>query len=315
MCVKWRRLGDSALWNSALSALRIHYPNSEIDLLLPPAYHPLFIDDKRFQIAPEKIRERRYNLILNFHASARTSRWCLFSGAKKRVIHFHSRRPRHSFFSMKVPSLGVPMSAIERDLNVIRALGWEGQSPKTELKISALTKKAGEEFLKTKGWSGGTLVLFSPQASRLSKQWSLSRYAELAHKLRNHCQVGVLYERTRPDCEALFRGTLDLCTPSLSLLLGVLPHAQQWIGSDSGVKHLACALNVATLTLFGPESIGEWHGYSDPHQTLQKAVPCRYQDPDPAEFSWCKESVCPLGSHACMNLISVDEVVERLKIP
>ena len=104
-------------------------------------------------------------------------------------------------------------------------------------------------------------------------------------------------------------------TPALSDALGLMGLARGFVGSDSGLKHMAAALNVPTLTLFGPESMGEWHCYdSDIHRTIQRTVPCRFHDRETPEFAWCGESVCPLGSHACMNLISVDEVKEEIRL-
>lgn len=39
------------------------------------------------------------------------------------------------------------MSAIERDLNVVRALGWSGKSPKTRLIATAKAKDKGHQLL------------------------------------------------------------------------------------------------------------------------------------------------------------------------
>ena len=48
LAIKWRQLGDTVLWTSALEALRLHYPKAEIHLALPKAYVPLFSGDSRF---------------------------------------------------------------------------------------------------------------------------------------------------------------------------------------------------------------------------------------------------------------------------
>jgi len=311
LCVKWRRLGDTAIWTAALAALRKYRPHAQIDLHFPPAYQPLFIDDNRYGFAPADPRQWKYDVVLNFHASSRTARLSLRSGAKTKAIHFHSRRGKSFPRTLPIPGLGQPMSAIERDINVVRALGWNGESPATQLAISEVTKKTGKVFLEQRGWRGGPLVIFGVRASRLSKQWALTRYAEVARQLsKKGVQVGVVYDGARPDLP--FDHALDLPTPDLNLLLGALSHAAQWVGSDSGVKHIACALGIPTLTLFGPESIGEWHGYPAPHQAIQKAVACRFNDPSPPDFAWCGEAICPFGSHACMNLIDPDEVLASL---
>jgi len=313
LCLKQRRLGDTVLWTAALRAVRDHFPEAEIDLAYPRAYEALFVDDNRYRQAPSDLRSRKYDLALNFHASSRTGRQTLWSGAKQRVIHFHSRRAKSAFFSLPIPNLGQPMSAVERDLNVVRAVGWKSESPAPELVVGQARREVGEKLLRERGWAGGPLVLLSVAASRPSKQWALARYAELTKLLKKRVQVGIVYDGKKPDSPELFQNALDLPTPDLSLLLGTLPFASQWIGSDSGVKHVACALGIPTLTLFGPESIGEWHAYPNPiHQTIQRPVGCRTQDPEPKEFAWCGVEICPLGSHACMNLIRVEDVLASL---
>jgi hypothetical protein len=70
---------------------------------------------------------------------------------------------------------------------------------------------------------------------------------------------------------------------------------------------------VPTVTLFGPESIGEWHFYpKDKHRTLQIPVLCRNEHPARPEYAWCGAATCPLGSHACMNLIHPEAVAKEV---
>ena len=96
--------------------------------------------------------------------------------------------------------------------------------------------------------------------------------------------------------------------------MALLSNSQFYIGSDSGVKHLAIALGLKSLTLFGPESIGEWHGYRlDRNPALQIDLTCRDNDADNKNFAWCGAERCPHGSHACMNLLLPEEVVAVVK--
>lgn len=327
LAIKTRRLGDTVLWTAALEALRQFYPGAEIDLVLPAAYASLFVSDDRFQtIFPYRdarsaiglaktLRFRRYDLALNFHASG-TSRWlAIASGARERVIHHHDRTPRQALSQRLVPNVGIPMSAMERDLNVVRSLGWTGPAPKTRIVVGETLLKRGRERLEKLGSREAPWVFLGVTASRPSKQWPIERYAALARRLSQTSRVAVLEEAVPsekslvPLRRQLAEHANFLPTPNLEDLMGLLPQAKLYVGSDSGVKHLACALEVPTVTLFGPESRGEWHGYDEArHIAIQKPVGCRTHDPNPSEFAWCGEAICPLASHACMSLISVDEV-------
>ena len=167
------------------------------------------------------------------------------------------------------------------------------------------------------------LIALSVSASRPSKLWGLEKYIRLTEMLREMGQPVILYDDIKalpaPFFEWIKKWAIPVHTAKLSTLMGCLGHAKLFIGSDSGVKHVAAALGTPTLTLFGPESVGEWHGYpKDHHRYLQIPVPCRFNDPEPKEFSWCGVERCPLASHVCLSLISPEMVLaeaQQLLLP
>ncbi len=333
LAIKWRRLGDTVLWTSALDALRQWSPGAEIDLAVSAPYSGLFRGDARFanvfglerpagamlRIGRE-LRRRRYDLVLNFHASERSLFVSLLARGRERVVHHHSRRPRNFMSQRKVINLGKVMPANERDLNVVRALGWNGTAPATSLHVSPADVEAAAARLSSI-WGAGDerpLVLLGTAASRPAKQWPLEHYAALARLLGERARVGIVY-----DDESVFAGNGYLrdrlarearliATPSLAELTGLLRHAACYAGSDSGVKHVACAVGTKTVTFFGPESLGEWHFYGAPHSVIRKAVLCRDEDPEPPEFSWCGRGTCPYASHACLSLITPEEAAQEI---
>jgi ADP-heptose:LPS heptosyltransferase len=327
LALKNRRLGDTVLWTSALQALREFFNSATIDLAFPGEYGALFSHDPRFgsenlRLASSRslrlrqalnMRRRRYDWVLNFHASSGTTMFSALVGAKKRIIHHHSRRANNSFSDSRVIDLGRVMAANERDLNVVRTLGWSGPPPRTKIFPPPFSIEMAEQKLRNLGFGQGEpLILMGMEASRPSKQWAFERYLELAKDLSRRGRVGLVYPARfpAPHFEREFsRFSFFLPTPGLEDLMGYLQHASCYVGSDSGVKHLACALEVPTVTLFGPESLGEWHFYPrDKNPVIQKKVLCRNNDPETPGFEWCDADICPLSSHACMNLISAEAV-------
>jgi len=200
------------------------------------------------------------------------------------------------------------MNAIERDLNAVRAIGWKGESPKTKI----LFKKGSLPVKKR--------IVLGLGASRPSKQYSLEYFARASRLLKNdyelifnHDSENLLKQNSFWQKELSKYGNF-LITKDLNSLMSLLSSAEMYVGSDSGVKHLAIALGVKTLTLFGPESIGEWHCYDqNEHPVLQIDMACRNNDPSDKKFAWCGEFQCPHGSHACMNLLLPEEVVAVIK--
>lgn len=328
LAVKWRRLGDTVLWTSALQALS-DMPGTVLDIAFEEAYADLFESDprirKKFLLGKDnrsllkQLQEEDYAFVLNFHASHRSYGFCNRVKGQETLVHHHSRNKKTFFSSRPIPNLGIPMKATERDLNVVRALGWNGTAPQTRLFVDPKAVTDAGEFLREKNLFKKPLILFGVRASRPAKEWGLEKYAQLAEALSPEYQIGVLVESLSalpdhgPHIRSLQRSGVILVTRRLRDLMGVLTYAACYVGSDSGVKHTACALGIKTVTLFGPESLGEWHCYAAPHRAIQIPVKCRDKNPEQPEFSWCGEALCPLSSHACMNLISPEEVLAQIR--
>lgn len=329
LAIKWRRLGDTVLWTSALQALQQHFPGAEVDLALPAEYDALFAADPnyktRYLLKSDRAHLRKlvaawqnakYDLVLGFHANPTTRALATSANAKTKILHHHSRNAHVFGSDLPVVHLGQVASATERDLNVVRTLGWDGVSPATHLICPPHAKnRALENYRLKAGTEPRKLIVLSPGASRLSKRWPLERYVELVKSFPTDQSIAVIAAN-----ESEFLGRSEVLkalqsrasiffTPQLEDAMGLLSLAQVYVGSDSGLKHVAAALGVPTVTLFGPESVGEWHPYSpDRHTALQVKVGCRTNDASDPHFAWCGVEVCPLASHACLTLTFPDRV-------
>jgi heptosyltransferase-2 len=314
LCIKSRGLGDTVLWTSSLQALCDFYPDSTIHLAAPKNYLPLFDLDPRFKKTfavnenifslTKKLRQEKYDLLLNFHASQKTLFISFLTLAKKKLIHHHSRQPKNFFSDDKIYQLGMVNSAIKRDLNVLRTLGWKGESPATKIFLP-----------KTKTLpSARKKILLGVFATRPAKQWRWENYAALIEKLKGKFDFYVLNEKKEIGYSASKLKATFLHTPTLNNLLEQLANFDLYVGTDSGLKHLSIAAGLKTVTLFGPESIGEWHPYdSKKNPTLQVKALCRNKDPHPPEYAWCDKTICPYASHTCLSLITPDQVIKTIE--
>ena len=83
--------------------------------------------------------------------------------------------------------------------------------------------------------------------------------------------------------------------------------ADLYIGNDTGIKHLAIALGLPTLSFFGPEPPLEWHPYNE------KAHPYFYIDGldcRTASAHYCPLSQC--DSMICLNTITAKSVYNTI---
>ena len=79
-----------------------------------------------------KLRQERFDCVVNFHASPSTAMISFASGAKTRSIHFHGHNDKNRYSTVAIPGKGTLKPIIERDMDAVRALGLvvpEGRSP------------------------------------------------------------------------------------------------------------------------------------------------------------------------------------------
>jgi heptosyltransferase-1 len=99
----------------------------------------------------------------------------------------------------------------------------------------------------------GRFVLAAPLAGWTSKQWPLEFYTQLARRLRHEAGAALVLNGA-PAQEAALRQVEDveIHLSSISGLIHATRRASAALGLDSGPLHLAAALNVGGVALFGP---------------------------------------------------------------
>jgi heptosyltransferase-2 len=178
------------------------------------------------------------------------------------------------------------------------------------LELSRALHERGRERLERARISAGEgpLVGLSPGAEwGPSKRWPMKRWADLATDLR----------RRLPSVrEAIFVGPKEIWLgvriheesgkihpvlgPDLDLagLAAALAQFDLLVTNDSGPMHLAAALGVRCVALFGPTDKRRTAPAGDGHVVLDRELWC----------SPCFRKRCPLLHHGCMNGIGVDAV-------
>lgn len=84
----------------------------------------------------------------------------------------------------------------------------------------------------------------------------------------------------------------------LSELIAKLRECQLLLTNDTGTMHLAAALGIPTVSIFGSTCPIETGPLGDRHTVIQHKVPC----------SPCFERECPFGHYDCMTKVTPEEV-------
>ena len=177
---------------------------------------------------------------------------------------------------------------------------------RVRIELNAAELVQGSQWLINHGWnSGDPLTAIHPGAGGKSKRWPLPRYIELARCLANQEKGKILIIEGPAEpgiaaqlVEAVPGYDLIPCEGvGLRLLAGILAHCRNFIGNDSGIAHLASALGIPCLALFGPTLPKHWAPLGDNVTVLRDVRGCRG---------------CEVGEprHTCLENISVETVVK-----
>jgi ADP-heptose:LPS heptosyltransferase len=257
-----------------------------------------------------KLRKHHFDLAVNLHATFRSALITYLSGAKLRLVHNHSGRDY--FTSVPLGIVESQKSIIERDLDTLNPLKLDEITPemkKTELKLNDdYTRYIDDEDV-------ALTVGLGIGAKRANKMWPKERFIETGKKLsEDGYKVAVFCSASEKAVgteivsgigqKAKLYAGLDF------LRLGFfLNKLRLFIGNDSGPRHIAAALGVKTLTLFGPENPVEWHPYKveDGHAKISHLDDIIKEGIDIKSNKSREKSMEP------MMRISVDEVYEEAK--
>lgn len=143
-----------------------------------------------------------------------------------------------------------------------------------------------------------------------AKQWPLDYYAGLAQRLtdtgRNVWIFGSGKDQDAGNQIQRQAGQADvhnLCgRTNLTQAIDLMSLCQKVVTNDSGLMHIAAALDIPLVALFGSSTPDMTPPLSDKAKILAMELDCRP----------CFKRECPLGHLDCLNKISVDQVYSSL---
>jgi heptosyltransferase-2 len=191
--------------------------------------------------------------------------------------------------------------------NLVRAFDVPTGPLTARLDPSPSTVAAARRLLEDRGWTGDRpLVGIAPGAAfGHAKRWLPARFAELSRTIAGDsgAQCVILGRTEDRDAVADISGIDLVGQTDLTMLMGIVAHCRALIANDSGALHLAAALGVPTVGLYGPtderysKPIGRDESQAERIVALSEDVFCRP----------CFLADCPID-HRCMRRISVERV-------
>jgi heptosyltransferase I len=201
------------------------------------------------------VRGARYDVAVDLQGAIRSAvlaRW-----SRARVV-YGAAEPRESpsslWYTRKVIASGTHV--IEQNLSLATAVAErQMQMPRVELPRHPESETQMDRQLAKHGISN--FAILNPGAGWGAKRWPGERYGQVARALakngvRSILNYGPGEEGLAQQAEAASEGAAIALKSSITELIALSRRARLFVGGDTGPLHLAAALNVPVVGIFGP---------------------------------------------------------------
>ncbi len=201
------------------------------------------------------VRSMHYDVAVDLQGAIRSALLARWSGAR---VVYGAAEPRESPASLWYTRQAIARGAhvVEQNLAVAEAVAQQRlpvsnvqlpRDPEAEHRIAERLAEAGI----------GEFAILSPGAGWGAKRWPAERYGGVARALsadgiRAIINYGPGEEALAREVEAASAGTAAAMFCSVSELIALTRRAKLFIGGDTGPMHLASALQIPVVAIFGP---------------------------------------------------------------
>lgn len=246
-----------------------------------------------------QLRHENYDMVVDLQGLLRSGLITLATDAPVR-IGFHEAREGSRLFYTKTVSVSRDIHAVDRYMKIPEELGCDIQDRVFPFPPADSGSDAAEKFADL-----GSYAVLVPGARWKTKIWPAEKFGSVASMLSlRSVVVGSSGDRALADTVVAQSGDKAVSVAgktNLRELIEIMRAAEVVITNDSGPMHIAAALNVPVVAIFGPTSPKRTGPYGKGHVVLQAeadCVPCFKRD--------CSDNI------TCMNEITPDAVYQAV---
>jgi heptosyltransferase-2 len=318
-------VGDAVMSLPALRALRQRFPKAKIAILAKPWVGDLYgresfcdelipytAGDLRSKWAAGRaLAPRQFDCAILLQNAFEAALVAYAARIPERIGYARDGRRFLLTRAIAVPRRGaIPEHERFYYLELLRRAGIIDELPESDairLEGAPAAREAGIARLRALGWDQPVIGVSPGAAYGSAKRWLPERFAEAANQVARALGAAV----------AIFGSSLerDLCASvaaavtapvknfagetSLGEFIELAAACRVYLTNDSGAMHIASALGVPTVAVFGATN----HLTTGPTGSLARVVR------EPVECSPCLKRECPID-HRCMTRVDAARVAE-----
>ena len=310
-----------------LKRLRQRHPDCLIDVLAPPWTAALLrVLPEVYGVIINPFPHGALHLVARYQLGKRLRAACydqvivLPNSWKSALVPYFARIPLRTGFigearhillndKRKLDKTRLPLM-VERFAQLAEDAYAEIPRPLTNPKLTVSEAQRDETLYKLNLALDNPVAVFCPGAEYgPAKRWPVEYFADIAQRLLQHGYAVWLIGsgKDKPVANEINQTTggrcINLCgSTDLGDAISLLACAQLVISNDSGLMHLAAALDRPLFALFGSSSPQFTPPLSEQAHVIKLDIEC----------SPCFKRECPLGHFNCMKQLTPDMIWRRL---
>lgn len=318
-------VGDTIMTTPAVRAIRRCFPDAEISILAKPWVAPVFFNSPdidqiliydianrhggcwgKYRLSKE-LRQKKFDLAILFQNAFEAALLAFGAGIPNRVGYTTDGRSLLLTHRVRRMPSYKQHHQIDYYLGILDGVGLVHDGRHPMLFISEEERLGVQELLRPYGIKkNDSIIGINPGAAYgTAKRWMSDRYAALCDKLsKSHNVKLVIFGGPGEEAlgeqiaGALAGRCIDFCgKTSLREAMALIERCRLFITNDSGLMHVAAALNRPLVAIFGSTD----HVTTGPYGLKSRIVRT------PMKCSPCLKPDCP-EDHLCMKKITVDMV-------
>lgn len=327
LVIRLSSVGDILLTTPILRLLRTMCPEARIDVLVKTQYRDLlrahpdvtglltFESKQSVRQILGILRRTTYDMVIDLHSTFRSRLFLWGSRSRYKLVYSKNILRRVILVHLGWNTLRSMTPVPELYAAPLRRLGFTHPLTGLEMHLEPGSLKAMKTYINQHLSKALPLLAIAPGATWPTKRWSVNRFAVVAQEMAQEMGAAIVVLGSQEEVPL----TRDLCrqfsvpflnsTGQLSLMhtAALLQHCRLLLCNDSGLMHMATALKVPVVSIFGPtvQEFG-FYPFQSHSQVISHPLSCR-----PCSTKGSKN--CPKGHHNCMQYITSEQVLSVVR--
>jgi lipopolysaccharide heptosyltransferase II len=352
LLIRLRLIGDVVFTTPMPRALKQVFPSARVTYLVEPAAAPVVEGNPHLDeviVAPRppglgrivfdvrlarRLRQARYDLVIDCHGGPRSAWLSLATGAPQRIGYVIQGRTWMYTRAVERPRALRQRHSVENQWDLLEAIeGWPRRAPDpgTDPVEMAGSDEARARIERRLGTAGITpaheLIVAHVSAGNPFRRWPEPAFASLVAGLaRGSSRRRIVLSSGPSDREATLRiaaaarelapdaadRVVDFGEFDLAELRALVERSRLFVGGDTGPLHIAATTATPIVGIYGPTEAVRSAPWRDPRVRTEAVevagLPCRP----------CDQRICEPGDFRCLTTLRPEDVLsaaERAMTP